>query len=89
MARTTKAQGFSVPPPAVNGSQRDRDDDQWIDDVIEEAEAEQAHSPMDVEALLKESDRLASYGAQQAKRLGIKVTDVNRIVHEHRKVQRG
>ena len=43
---------------------------------------------MDVEALLKESDRLASYGAQQAKRLGIKVADVNRIVHEHRKVRR-
>jgi len=39
--------------------------------------------------LLKETDRLASYGAQWAKRLGIKATDLNRIVHEHRKLQRG
>ena len=88
MARITKTLGFPVAPP-VNGAQRDRDDDRRIDGLIEEAKAEQAHSPMDVEALLKESDRLASYGAQQAKRLGIKVTDVNRIVHEHRKLQRG
>ena len=89
MGRTTKALGLPVPPPVVNGAQRDRDDDRWIDGLIDEAKAEQAHRPADIEALLKESDRLASYGAQQAKRLGIKVTDVNRIVHEHRKVQRG
>ena len=37
-------------------AQRDRDNDQWIDDLINEAKAEQAHSPMDAEALLKESD---------------------------------
>ena len=89
MARTTKALGFPVLPPVVNGAQSDRDDDRWIDGLIEEAKAEQAENPMDVEALLKESDRLASYGSQRAKRLGIKVTDVNRIVHEHRKLQRG
>jgi hypothetical protein len=89
MGRTTKALGFSVPPAVVNRAQRDHDDDQWLGDLIEEAKAEQAHSPTDVEALHKESDRLASYGAQQARRLGIKVTDVNRIVHEHRKVRRG
>jgi hypothetical protein len=70
-------------------SKRAPDDDRWIEDLIEEAKAEQSHSPMDVGALLKESDRLATYGARQAKRLGIEVTDVNRIVHEHRKVQRG
>jgi hypothetical protein len=88
MARTTKALGFPVLPPVVNGAQRDGDDDRRIDGLIKEAKAEQANNPMDVEALLKESDRLASYGAQQAKRLGIKVTDVNRIIHEHRKVRR-
>jgi hypothetical protein len=115
MARTTKAQGLSVPPAVVKEvetlarqerrtegelfqemvrvyrryrAQRDRDDDQWIEDLIREAKAEQANSPMSVEALLKESDRLASYGAQRAKRLGIKPADVNRIVHEHRKAQR-
>ena len=69
-------------------AQRDRDDDQWIQDLINEAKAEQSHSPMDVGAMLKESERLASYGARQAKRLGIKVTDVNRIIHAHRKLQR-
>jgi len=69
-------------------AQRDRDDNRWIDGLINEAKAEQAHSPVDVEALLKETDRLADYGARQAKRLGIKVTDVNRIIHEHRKLQR-
>jgi hypothetical protein len=87
MGRTNKAL-VSLAPPAVASAQRDRDDDRWIEDLIEEAKAEQANDPMDVEALLKESDRLASYGAQQAKRLGIKATDVSRIVHEHRKIQR-
>jgi len=89
MARTTKASGFSAAQPAVNGAQRGINDDRWIDDLIREAKAEQAQSPANVEELLKESDRLANYGAQQAKRLGIKVTDVNRIVHEHRKVRQG
>jgi len=87
MGRTTKTLGLSAPTVVV-GVQRDRDDDQWIDDLIEEAKAEQGNSPMDVEALLKESDRLASYGVQQAKRLGIKAADASRIIHEHRKVQR-
>lgn len=87
MGRTTKTLGLSAPTVVV-GVQRDRNNDQWIDDLIEEAKAEQANSPMDVEALLKESDRLASYGAQQAKRLGIKAADVSRIIHEHREVQR-
>jgi len=89
MGTTTKALGFPLPQPVVNGAQHGREDDQWIDDLIKEAKSEQAHNPMDVEALLKESDRLANYGAQQAKRLAIKVTDLNRIVHEHRKIQRG
>ena len=89
MGKTTKALGFPVRPPVVNGAQHGREDDQWIDGLIKEAKSEQAHNPMDVEALLKESDRLANYGAQQAKRLAIKVTDLNRIVHEHRKIQRG
>ena len=88
MARITKASGCPAPPPAVNGARRGDEVDRRIDDLIKEAKAEQAHSPMDVEALLNESARLASYGAQQAKRLGIKATDVNRIVHEHRKAQR-
>ncbi|MGA2738024.1 MAG: hypothetical protein ABSG65_11300 [Bryobacteraceae bacterium] len=92
MGRTIKTLGLPVAPlvaNGANGAQRGLDDDRWIDDLIKGAKAEQARSPMDVEALLKESGRLASYGAQRAKRLGIKATDLNRIVHEHRKLQRG
>jgi metal-responsive CopG/Arc/MetJ family transcriptional regulator len=64
--------------------QRDRDDDRWIMNLIEEAKAEQAKNPMSVEAMLSEDDRLARYGAAQAKKLGLKPKDVNRIIHEHR-----
>jgi metal-responsive CopG/Arc/MetJ family transcriptional regulator len=64
--------------------QRDRDDDRWIMNLIEEAKAEQAKNPMSVEAMLAEDDRLARYGAAQAKKLGLKPKDVNRIIHEHR-----
>ena len=69
--------------------QRDRDEDRWIMNLIAEAKAEQAQNPMSVEEMLKESDRLARYGAQQAKKLGIKPKDVNRIIHDYRKAVRG
>ena len=68
--------------------QRDRDEERWVNDVIEEAQAEQAKSPLSMETMLKESDRLSRYGAQQAKKLGIKPKDVTRLIHEHRKSQR-
>jgi metal-responsive CopG/Arc/MetJ family transcriptional regulator len=64
--------------------QRDRDEGRWIMGVIEEARAEQEKNPIGVEALLKESDRLSRYGARQAKKLGIKPKDVDRIVHDYR-----
>jgi metal-responsive CopG/Arc/MetJ family transcriptional regulator len=64
--------------------QRDRDERRWIAGVVEEAKAEQEKSPMSVEDMLKESDRLSRAGARQAKKVGIKPKDIDRIVHEHR-----
>jgi hypothetical protein len=39
---------------------------------------------MSVDDMLKESDRLARYGEKQAKKLGLKPKDIDRIIHEHR-----
>ena len=66
------------------GDQRDRDDERWIKRIIEEAKAEQEKNPMSTEAMLQESDRLSRYGARQAKKLGIKPKDIDRIVHDYR-----
>ncbi len=70
--------------------QRDRDEDRWINDILAVAKAEEAINPMSTEDMLKESQRLSEYGAQQAKKLGIKtdMTNINRIIHERRKVRR-
>jgi len=68
--------------------QRDRDQDRWIMSLIEEAKAEQAKNPMSTAEMLAEDERLASYGAAQAKKLGITPKDVNRLIHEHRKSRR-
>ena len=66
-------------------NQRERDEEQSIERLIRETQAEQARNPMSLEALHAEDDRLARYGAQQAKKLGIKPKDINRLVHEYRK----
>ena len=63
---------------------RDRDDERWIDGIIEEAKAEQEKIPMSTEGMLQESDRLSRYGARQARKLGIKPKDIDRIVHDYR-----
>jgi len=65
--------------------QREQDEEQWVMDLIREAKAEQAKHPMAVEEMLKEDEELVRYGAQQAKKLGIKPKDVNRIIYESRK----
>ncbi|MBI4909023.1 MAG: ribbon-helix-helix protein, CopG family [Acidobacteria bacterium] len=67
--------------------QRQQDEDRWILNIIAEAKAEQAKNPKSTEEMLKESERLALYGEQQAKRLGIKPKDVNRIINEYRQSQ--
>ena len=69
---------------------RDRDEDRWVQGIIEEAKAEQERNPMSVEDILKDSERLSRYGARRAKKLGIK-TDMNsitRLIHERRKTRR-
>jgi hypothetical protein len=38
--------------------------------------------------MLAEDERLARYGAAQAKKLGLKPKDVNRVIHEHRQSRR-
>ena len=64
--------------------QRDRDENRWIMGIIEEAKSEQERNPMSIEDMLKESARLSRYGARQAKKLGIKPQDIDRIVHDYR-----
>jgi metal-responsive CopG/Arc/MetJ family transcriptional regulator len=63
---------------------RDRDEGRWIMGIIEEARAEREKNPVGIEDMLKESDRLSRYGARQAKKLGIKPKDIDRIVHDYR-----
>ena len=63
---------------------RDRDEARWIMGIIEEARAEQEKNPISIEDMLKESDRLSRYGARQARKLGIKAKDIDRIVHDYR-----
>ena len=64
--------------------QRDRDENRWIMGIIEEAKSEQEKNPMSIEEILKESDRLSRDGARQARKLGIKPEDIDRIVHDYR-----
>ncbi len=64
--------------------QRDRDESRWIKGVIDDAEAEQKKNPMSTEDLLKETERRSRSGARQAKKLGIKPKDVDRILHDYR-----
>lgn len=64
--------------------QRDRDEERWIANIIQEARDEQAQNPLSVEEMLAEDERLLSFGEQQAERVGVKAKDVNRIIHEFR-----
>jgi hypothetical protein len=66
-------------------TQRERDEERWVTNLIQEAKAEQAQYPMSTKAMLADDDRLGRYGAQKAKKLGIKPGDINRIIHERRK----
>ena len=65
--------------------QRERDEERWIRNIIEEAKAEGGRNP---EAMVAEDERLARYGEKQAKKLGVKPKDINRIVHEYRKTRK-
>jgi hypothetical protein len=61
--------------------------DEWVMQVIREAQEEQKQNPMTPGELVAEFRELARYGAQQAKKVGINVEDpevINRIIHEER-----
>ena len=65
--------------------QREREEDEaWVMKLIKEAQEEQKKNPMSPEELLQEFEASARYGAAQAKKLGVKPKDIDRIIHEHR-----
>ena len=68
--------------------QRDRDETRWVMNLIAEAKAEQAKTPLTVEELLAEDDQLVRYGARQARKLRIGPQDIDRIIHEYRRSRR-
>jgi metal-responsive CopG/Arc/MetJ family transcriptional regulator len=70
--------------------QRDRDEERWVANLIQEAQAEQAKSPLTVEEMLAENDRLSRAAAKHAKKFGLKtdLRSATRLIHEHRKARR-
>jgi metal-responsive CopG/Arc/MetJ family transcriptional regulator len=68
--------------------QRDRDEQRWVMNIIQEAKAEQEKNPMTAAEMLAEDDRLARYSQQQNKKLGIKAKNISRVVHDYRKARR-
>ncbi len=70
--------------------QRDRDEMRWVENLIQEAKAEQAKNPMTVEQMIAEDDRLRLAAAKHAKKLGLKtdLRSATRLIHEYRKARR-
>src|SRR5947207_2673720 len=50
-------------------------DDEWVMQVIREAQEEEKRNPMTDEEFIAESKRLMEYGAEQAKKVGLDVED--------------
>ena len=78
MSRTTKIMGFSVPPAVVKEvetlAKRER-----------RTKSELFREMVRVYRRYRDQrDRLSRYGARQAKKLGIKPQDIDRIVHDYR-----
>jgi metal-responsive CopG/Arc/MetJ family transcriptional regulator len=59
-------------------------DQEWVMQVLREAEEEEKRNPMTDEEAMAISEELMRYGAQQAKKMGIKLEDVDKIIHEER-----
>ncbi len=59
-------------------------DDEWVMQVIAEAQEEQRQNPMTPEELIAEFRELSREGGERARQLGIKEEDIDRIIHEHR-----
>lgn len=68
--------------------QREEFDEEWALNVMREAQEEERLNPTSQKELEREDNELLRYGAAQAKKLGIKDKDVDRIIHEHRKQRR-
>jgi hypothetical protein len=63
--------------------------EEWVMNLIREAEEEERLHPMTAEEIEREEEELRRYGAAQAKKLGIKSDrDVERLIHEHRALLR-
>jgi metal-responsive CopG/Arc/MetJ family transcriptional regulator len=59
-------------------------DDEWVMQVLREAQEEEKRNPMTDEEAMAISEELMRYGAQQAKKMGITLEDVDKIIHEER-----
>jgi Ribbon-helix-helix protein, copG family len=59
-------------------------DDEWVMQVIAEAQEEQRQNPMTPEELVAEFRELSREGGERARQLGIKEEDIDRLIHEHR-----
>jgi hypothetical protein len=94
MSRTAQIRSVSVPPKpakqvqALDRAQRELDEQRWVENLIAEAKAEEAANPMSIEEMHKEADRIARYGERQAKKLGIKPKDIDRLIREYRRERR-
>jgi AbrB family looped-hinge helix DNA binding protein len=63
----------------------DRYDEEWAKNVLKEAKEEGKRAPKTKEEEDAEERRLLALGARQAKKLGIKPQDAEKIVHDYRK----
>jgi AbrB family looped-hinge helix DNA binding protein len=63
----------------------DRYDEEWAKNVLKEAKEEAKRNPKTMEEEDAEERRLLALGARQAKKLGIKPQDAEKIVHDYRK----
>jgi AbrB family looped-hinge helix DNA binding protein len=63
----------------------DRYDEEWAQKVLKEAKEEAKRNPKTMEEEDAEEKRLLVLGARQAKKLGIKPQDAEKIVHDYRK----
>jgi hypothetical protein len=59
-------------------------DEAWAMNVIQEAQEEERRHPMTLEELKREDADLRRYGVAQAKKLGLKAKDIDRLLQERR-----
>ncbi len=67
-----------------SGARTTHDDLQWAGRLVADSKREQKEKPMTSEELLAESARLAGYGSRQARKLGIKESDIVGIIRKTR-----